>query len=48
MPAPHVRRAVEEGIRAEEIRHVMLLALPTLGLAATAKALTWIDDIVGP
>ncbi len=44
----HVRRAVEEGIRAEEIRHVMLLALPTLGLAATAKALTWIDDIVGP
>ena len=43
----HVRRAVTEGITKEELRHVMLLALPTLGLPATAKALTWIDDIVG-
>ena len=43
----HVRRAVAEGITKEELRHVMLLALPTLGLPATAKALTWIDDIVG-
>jgi alkylhydroperoxidase/carboxymuconolactone decarboxylase family protein YurZ len=42
----HVRRARDEGIRNDEIRHVMLLALPTLGLPATAKALTWIDDIL--
>jgi len=43
----HVRRAMAEGIRPEELRHVMLLAIPTLGLASAAKALTWIDDILG-
>ncbi len=43
----HVRRAVEEGIGADDIRHVMLLAIPTLGLPTAVKALTWIDDIVG-
>ena len=42
----HVRRAVLEGIAREELRHVMLLAIPTLGLPAAVKAMTWIDDIV--
>lgn len=44
----HVRRAVAEGIKPEELRQVMLLAIPTLGLPTAVKALTWIDDIVGP
>jgi AhpD family alkylhydroperoxidase len=41
----HVRRALAEGITAQELRHVMLLSIPTLGLPAAVKALTWIDDI---
>lgn len=43
----HVRRAVSEGITAGELRQVMLLSIPTLGLPAAVKAMTWIDDIVG-
>lgn len=43
----HVRRALAEGIAAQELRHVMLLSIPTLGLPAAVKAMTWIDDIVG-
>jgi alkylhydroperoxidase/carboxymuconolactone decarboxylase family protein YurZ len=43
----HVRRAVSEGINADELRHVMLLAIPTLGLPAAVKSMTWMDDILG-
>ena len=43
----HVRRALAEGITAEELRHVMLLSITTLGLPAAVKAMTWIDDILG-
>lgn len=43
----HVRRAAAEGVSADEMRHVMLLAIPTLGLPAAVKALTWMDDILG-
>jgi alkylhydroperoxidase/carboxymuconolactone decarboxylase family protein YurZ len=42
----HVRRAIAEGVKPDELRHVMLLAIPTLGLPAAVKALTWIDDII--
>jgi hypothetical protein len=34
-----------EGVKPEELRHVMLLAIATLGLPAAVKALTWMDDI---
>jgi len=43
----HVRRGLAEGATAEEMRHVMLLAITTLGLPAAVKALTWMDDILG-
>jgi len=42
----HVRRAVAEGIAPDRLRHVALLAVPTLGFPASVAALTWIDDIV--
>src|ERR1017187_7720904 len=42
----HVRRAVSEGLKADELRHVALLAIPTLGLPAAVKSLAWIDDIL--
>jgi len=41
----HVRRARAEGLTADEIRHIALLAVPTLGLPSAVRALTWIDDI---
>lgn len=41
----HARRAIAEGITAEEIRHIALLAIPTLGFSTAVRAMTWIDDI---
>jgi alkylhydroperoxidase/carboxymuconolactone decarboxylase family protein YurZ len=41
----HTRRALADGLTAEELRHVAVLAIPTLGLATAVRALTWIDDI---
>jgi len=42
----HVRRALEEGVSADELRHVALLAAPTLGFPKAAAALSWIDDLL--
>ena len=42
----HVRRALDMGISPDEIRHVTLLALTTLGFPVTIKAYTWINDIL--
>lgn len=42
----HVRRALTEGVSADELRHVTILAIPTLGLPAAVKAMTWIDDVL--
>ena len=42
----HVRKALEAGLSADEIRHVALLAVPTLGFPATMAALTWVEDIL--
>ncbi len=41
----HARRALDEGIRAEELRHVAMLAILTLGFPQAVRALTWIADI---
>ena len=43
----HARRAQDDGCTPEDLRHVALLAIPTLGLPAAVKAMTWIDDITG-
>jgi alkylhydroperoxidase/carboxymuconolactone decarboxylase family protein YurZ len=42
----HVRKSLEAGATPEEIRHVALLALPTLGFPATMAVLTWVEDIL--
>ncbi|MGQ3330542.1 carboxymuconolactone decarboxylase family protein [Halorubrum sp. FL23] len=42
----HVRRALEEGVEPEALRHVALLAVPTLGFPKAMAVLTWIDDLV--
>jgi alkylhydroperoxidase/carboxymuconolactone decarboxylase family protein YurZ len=41
----HVRRELQEGISAEELRHVALLAMPTLGFPQGVRALSWIEDV---
>jgi alkylhydroperoxidase/carboxymuconolactone decarboxylase family protein YurZ len=43
----HTRRALADGIGVDELRHVALLAITTLGFPQGVKALTWIDDIAG-
>ncbi len=43
----HVRRALDEGIDAEQLIHVALLAMPTIGFPASVAALTWIKDVTG-
>ena len=42
----HARRALEMGISREEIKHVIMLAMTTLGFPATVSAYTWINDIL--
>jgi len=42
----HVRKLVEMGVNADEIRQVALLAVPTLGFPATMAGLTWVNDVL--
>jgi 4-carboxymuconolactone decarboxylase len=39
-----VRSALKTGIKAEEMEHVALLAISTLGLPSATRAMTWIAD----
>lgn len=41
----HTRRASAEGISPEELEHVGLLAITTIGWSQAIKGLTWIRDI---
>jgi alkylhydroperoxidase/carboxymuconolactone decarboxylase family protein YurZ len=41
----HVRRGLEEDIDPETLRHVAMLATPTIGFPKSVAALTWIDDL---
>ncbi len=43
----HARRARDQGASAEEMRHVALLGLTTLGFPNTMKGLLWVEDVVG-
>jgi alkylhydroperoxidase/carboxymuconolactone decarboxylase family protein YurZ len=40
-----VRNARRTGVTAEEINHVALLAITTLGLPAASRAMIWIGDL---
>ena len=44
----HARRAFAEGISAEELEQIALLAIPTVGLPRAVAALTWIRDMAEP
>ncbi len=43
-----VRNALAAGITPEEIKHVAVLGITTLGFPSTMRALTWIDDGLMP
>ncbi|MBI4549179.1 MAG: carboxymuconolactone decarboxylase family protein [Ignavibacteriae bacterium] len=43
----HVRKALAVGAKPDELRHVALLSLPTIGLPSMMAALSWIEDVVG-
>ena len=42
-----VRNALAQGVTPEEIKHVAVLAVTTLGLPSAMRALTWIGDELG-
>lgn len=42
----HTRKALKVGCTPEEIRHTVLLALPTIGLPSMMAALSWVDDVL--
>ncbi len=44
----HTRKARAAGATAEELRHVVMLSLPTIGLPSMMAALSWVDDILEP
>jgi alkylhydroperoxidase/carboxymuconolactone decarboxylase family protein YurZ len=37
---------VEEGISPTELKHVAILAIPTIGFPQAVKGLTWIEDVI--
>jgi alkylhydroperoxidase/carboxymuconolactone decarboxylase family protein YurZ len=44
----HVRRGQGAGLTGDELRHVALLAITTIGWPAAVAALTWIEDAMKP
>ena len=42
-----VRNALQSGVSAEEMFHVAILAITTIGWPAAYAAMTWIDDALG-
>jgi 4-carboxymuconolactone decarboxylase len=42
----HTRRALAEEMRPEELRHVGLLALTTIGFPHTVAGLGWIEEVI--
>lgn len=42
----HTRKALDAGCTKDEIHHVVLLMLPTMGLPAMMAAMSWVNDIL--
>ncbi len=40
----HTRKALAAGATPDEVRHVALLAIPTIGFPSAMAALTWVED----
>ncbi len=42
----HARRAMRSGATPDEIRHALVVLIPTIGYPTVAAALSWADDIL--
>ena len=42
----HTRKALKAGVSPEELKHAVMLALPTIGLPSAMAALSWVEDII--
>ena len=42
----HARRALEEGITADELRHTILLAFTTTGFPTMIAAMKWVEEVI--
>lgn len=42
----HARRALDEGISADELRHTVLLAFTTAGFPMMSAAMKWVDTVI--
>jgi len=42
----HARRALEEGITPDELRHAVLLAFTTAGFPTMIAAMKWVDRVI--
>lgn len=42
----HARRALEEGIKADELRHTVLLAFTTAGFPTMIAAMKWVEEVI--
>lgn len=41
----HTRRALDEGVDPEALRHVAVLSIPTVGFPKAMATMSWIDDV---
>lgn len=42
----HARKALKAGCQPDELKHAVMLALPTIGLPSTMAAFSWIEDVL--
>ena len=42
----HARRALQEGTKSEELRHVVLLAFTTAGFPTMIAAMKWVEEVI--
>ena len=41
----HVRKALEAGVKKDELYHVAMLAIQTIGFPSAMAGMSWIDDV---
>jgi alkylhydroperoxidase/carboxymuconolactone decarboxylase family protein YurZ len=42
----HARRALEEGVTADELRHAVLVALTTAGFPTMIASMKWVNKVI--
>jgi len=42
----HARRALEEGVSPDELRHTVLMALTTAGFPTMIAAMKWVEEVI--